>query len=121
MKKTVLFYITLFLCIFLSCNIKKNSIFDIGILEVVEKDSLILKNYEWIKCIINEKDTIIILTDKMNKYSEIQYPIIKIKKINSIIDDIGYRLYNNNIYIDDKLYFPKEMEVYYLNCSESKK
>lgn len=122
MKKIIIFHIIL-ICTCLSCNVTKNqsSLFNINNLEVIEKDSLVLKNYMWTKCAINEKDTVVILLDKINRFSEIQYPVIKIEKIYSVIDDVGYRLYNNDLYIDEKLYFPKEMEVYYINYSKSRK
>lgn len=119
MKKIIIFHIIL-MCICISCNVTKYqySPFNINSFEVIEKDSSVLKNYMWTKCVINEKDTVIFLLDKTNRFYEIQYPIIKIEKIYSINDDIGYRLYKNDIFIDERLYFPKEMVVYYINYSK---
>lgn len=115
MRLKIIFISLLFSCL---AGILKgqDTTMNITQLEIISSDSLAFKKYNWAKCVVNKSDTIIVLSDKKLVYNCIKKPVITLKKINSINDDIGYRFYFNDIYIDEILYFPKETEVYLLNC-----
>jgi|AntAceMinimDraft_17_1070374.scaffolds.fasta_scaffold38207_2 hypothetical protein len=116
MKKEIV--ILAILSLFISCNLKsQDTIMKVNNLEIISSDSLALKKYNWSKYVVNNKDTIIVLSDKKLIYNCIKRPVIKLEKINSISDDIGYRFYFNDLYIDGILYFPKEINVYLYGCS----
>ena len=107
------------LTLLLSCNSKgQETTIKVDQLEIIESDSIALKKYNWSKCFVNKKDTIIVLSDKQLIINCINQPLVTLEKVNSISDDIGYRFYSNNLYIDGVLFFPKEMEVYLLKCEE---
>ena len=115
MRLKIIFISLLFFC--LACILKgQDTTLNITHLEIISSDSLVFKKYNWTKCVVNMSDTIIVLSDKKLVFNCIKNPVIKLIKIYSIIDDIGYRFYFNNIFIDEKLYFNKETEVYLLNC-----
>lgn len=117
MKTKIVLLSTLLL--FISCNLKsQDTIMKVNSLEIISSDSLVLKKYNWAKYVVNNNDTIIVLSDKQLIYNCIKKPLIKLGKINSLNDDIGYRFYFNDLYIDGILYFPKKMDVYLLNCSD---
>jgi hypothetical protein len=105
--------------LFLSCSSQEQkTIIKINNLKIIVSDSIALKKYNWSKCIVNKKDTIIVLSDKHLIYNCIKKPTITLEKVNSISDDIGYRFYFNDLFIDGVLFFPKEIEVYLLDCSD---
>ncbi len=115
MRFKIIYVSLIFFC--LAGALKSQNItMNITQLEIISLDSLALKKYNWIKCVVNKNDTIIVLSDKRNVLNCIKKQMIKLKKINSINDDIGYRFYFNDVYIDDILYFSKETEVYLLDC-----
>lgn len=43
-------------------------------------------------------------------------PKLKLNKINITDDEVNFILNRNNIYMDDKLIFPKNMNVYLYIC-----
>ena len=111
MKIKILFILNFIFCLFLKGQtllIEKDS------LNILSIDNQSLHKYNWIECSINKKDTIIILIDKQ-MICNIN-PKLKLNKINITDDDVNFILNRNNIYINDKLIFPKNMNVYLLIC-----
>ncbi len=119
--KTFVFYIICLLYISdiagQSLSIKKDSI------KTLKINKKILENYILEKCIINKKDTIIIVYEKTNGC--IDSPTLHLNKIYSIdINGLNMHLYYNDIYVScyfiwRKLVFPYNIEVYKSTCKDS--
>jgi hypothetical protein len=99
-----------------SCTNCKNITLNKNSIEKVSSDGLILRDYNWSKCITN-KDTVIVLSRKDDIIDLQESDKKKLIKINYINDEIGYRFYRNDLFIDGKLAFPKRMNVY-LSCKK---
>lgn len=113
----VIIILSILFCLHTIDNLKgQDTILNIEDLEIISSDSVALNNYYWTKCLIDMEDTIVILSDKKTVHNCIKKPVIKLIKINSINDDIGYRFYFNDLYIDGELFFPKDIDVFLLNC-----
>jgi hypothetical protein len=111
MKIKSFFILNFIFCLFLK---GQTLLIDTDSLNILSIDNQSLNKYNWIECSINKKDTIIILIDK-KLICNIE-PKLKLNKINITDNGVNLILNANNIYIDDKLIFPKNMNVYLYIC-----
>lgn len=111
MKWSLFFTISLLFCCCVNGQVVSVNIDSLNVLAINNKS---LINYNWMKCSVNNTDTIIVLVDKNlicdnnSNYS--------LTKVFSIDDEVSFRLYENNIYIDDRLLFSKDTDVFLLTC-----
>lgn len=81
-------------------------------IKVLWSDSTVLESFNLKKCVLNNSDTIILLSKKEKEGIFFNDSLVKASLISTIKDKLSYRLYANDIYIDNVLIFPRKTKVY---------
>lgn len=82
-------------------------------IKVIWSDRTVLESFNLRKCVLNNSDTIILLSKKENEGIFFCDSLVKASLISTIQDKLSYRLYANDIYINNILIFPKTTKVYF--------
>lgn len=115
MKFVGVFVLALLLCV---STIGQTVSLNIDSLCIISIDNYTLNSYNWMKCSTNSNDTLIVLSERnfiCDQESSFNLNRLYLYKE----DEFSMRLNINDIYIDEKLMFPKKYAVYIITCEEN--
>lgn len=103
--------VSIIYCVF---SQSKETFFRSRDIKVIWSDSTVLESFNLKKCVLNNADTIILLLKKEKEGIFFSDSLVKASLINTIKDKLSYRLYANDIYINNILIFPRKTKVYFI-------
>ncbi len=95
---------------------QQDSIVRLDDINIIDVDSLVFPGYLWLKGVVaNTSDTVIILREESMICSENSLMKVSWEELSSILK---VRVYESNFFINNKLVFPKDVPVFFIECKK---